>query len=353
MEGGPDSSHGQGGALFFGIALLLMGCAGRYQPEVFHPVEIHSPSDYATIPFEESLQSGIQAREQGDFSLAIQIFSALLRQTPAPPELTYQLAIALEEAQLYSQAVGVYRGISRGAPSERNIDAAFREALCLWQLDEDRAAARALKKIPRGGALELSDRYKLDLALGVSWLRVGKTRRGKTHIIEALNASEGSNKAGFMRALALHALLEHTLAMAARLDLQVREKRQPEHLYQRAALVREAEDHLRRIMQLGEIHWMLQGWLDLGDAYTDFADDLSQAPAPKGLTENQRSLYRQRLHEQASEIERRALLAYDRGVEVAARAGRQDLHAAKTLQTRLTERRGASGTLPKTTRPPQ
>ena len=353
MEGGPDSSHGQGGALFIWAAVFFLGCTGRYQPEAFQPALPSQEQALASLPLEETLQAAVRARERGDFGEAIELLSILRSQGQTTPELTYQLAIALEEAQLYSQSVGLYREISRGPPSPRKTDAAFREALCLWQLGEDRAAARSLRHIPQSGEWELSDRYKLDLALGVSWLRTGKSRRGQKRIIVTLSAAEGSSRVGFMRALAVHALMEHTLTKAVSLDLQVREKHQFRDLQQRVVLLQEAEDLLRRLMVLGEIHWMLEGWLALGDAYMAFAEDLSQAPYPKGLTTEQKTHYRSGLSDQALALQRKGLLAYDRGLEVAIRAGRQDLHSAKSLQSRLSESMGPREPNPKPRTPPQ
>lgn len=335
MEGGPDSSHGQGGALFLFVALLLFGCTGRYQAQSFDPESFIRVPHPPAPSLEESLQTAILARERGRHEEALEILSLLRIHNQNSPEATYQLAIALEEAQLYSQAVGLYREIVGSPSSERRNDAAFREALCLWQLHEDRAAARALKRVAPAGALELSDRYKLDLAMGVNWLRTGRPRRGEQRIIETLNATDESGRVQFMRALAVHALMEHTLSKAARLNLQVREKHQFRDLQARVALLREAEDHLRRIMQLSEIHWMLQGWLALGDAYMAFADDLSAAPAPRDLTTAQETRYRSGLADQALALKQKGLRSYDRGVEVAVRAGRQDLKAAQLLESRL------------------
>ncbi|MEC7240344.1 MAG: hypothetical protein VXW32_03845 [Myxococcota bacterium] len=319
------------------LTVLLCGCGGRYTPEVFDPLPYTLDSSSPTAPLAEELETAVRARERGDFPTALRILGHLRLQGRASSEATYQLAVALEEAQLYSQAVGLYRELSREGSLERRNDAAFREALCLWQMDENRAAARALAKVRVHGALAFSDRLKLDLATGVSWMRTGKTRRGQKRIIEALNAANTTESVQFMRALAVYALMEHTLLSAAKLDLQVREKHQFRDLEKRVAMLRESEDHLRRIMGFAEIHWMLEGWLLLGDAYVSFATDLSQAPVPKGLSSEQASRYRSGLADQALPLRRKGLLAYDRGVEVAIRAGRLDLKAAQTLQSRLAE----------------
>ena len=336
MEGGPDSSHGQGGALLLLFAVLLVGCSGRYRPEAFDPNSYVTASS-TSLPLAESVEAATRARAQGDFETALRILSRLRLEGQSSAESAYQLAIALEEAQHYSQAVSVYQELSRDPSSVRRNDAAFREALCLWQIDENKAAARALRQVTPRGALALSDRLKLDLATGVSWLRTGKSKRGQRKIIEALNAANDTQSVRFMQALAVHALMEHTLAVAVELDLQVREKHQYRDLQKRVALLRESEDHLRRLMGFSEIYWMLEGWLLLGDAYMRFSHDLSQAPAPKGLTKEQKAHYRSGLEAQALPLRQKGLLAYDRGVEVAIRAGRLDLKAAQTLQSRLLE----------------
>ena len=335
MEGGPNSSHGQGGAFFISlIIVLLAGCSTRYTPAPFNAAE-HLP----TVPYEDTpehlFEDAVRARESGDSIGAIQRFSSLVASNHGTLETTYQLGIALEEGQHYAQAAGVYHQLKSEASGPMRQDAAFRLALCLWEIGEDRAAARAIRSISSQNAYQLSDRYTYDLAVGVAWTRVGKKRRGEQKILETLVAADGSNKAHWMRSLALHALLENTLSYAEEQDLTVRPKRQFKQLTARVTLLREAEDYLRRIMLLGEPHWMLAGWLDLGDAYTSFASDMREAPVPKSLTPPQQEHYRAQLNNQAAPLQNKAILAYDRGLEVAIRSGRMDLQRATLLQERI------------------
>ena len=203
------------------------------------------------------------------------------------------------------------------------------------ELNEDKAAYRSIRGLPENHAYSLQDRYTFDLALGNAWIRIGRTARGEQRILEALVATHGSTEVHWMRSLALYTLMELRLEEASSFDFQVREKKQGAHLTARVARIKEAEDFLRRIMQLTEVDWMLVGWLSLGDAYQAFADDFAAAPSPRKLTPGQKEAYRTLAEEQAESLRVKAAKAYEWGMEVATRSARHDHRSARLLRKRL------------------
>jgi hypothetical protein len=338
-EVGPDSSHGQGGAFLFCTvlftALMLAACAPKWSPTPFDAQRFTTSTNF-TGSEEELLSQAILARKNGDALGAIARLSTLEKRGADNPRVLYQLAIAFEEAEDFETAASVYMEVNAREPAAQlRRDASFRLALCLWELDKDKAAFRAIRALPENTRYSLQDRITFDLALGVAWIRVDRKRKGKAQTLGALVAAEGSEIAHWMRSMALFTLMELELQAASRQDFQVREKKQTLRLADRVAHIKAAEDLLRRVMQLNEVDWMLSGWLALGDAYALFANDLAQAPAPKKLTKSQKSAYTALLKEQAGTLRIKSAKAYEWGVEVATRSARQDHRSARLLISRL------------------
>jgi tetratricopeptide (TPR) repeat protein len=336
-EVGPDSSHGQGGALLFLLVLVfgMSACAPTWHPEPFN-VKSHAPS--AEMPGNEDtlFEEAIRARKEGDAIGAIARLSALWQRGSDNPNVRYQLGIAFEVAEDFETAAAIYSQIQRTTEEPFLLrDATFRLALCLWELQENQAAYQALRALPENHAYTLQDRYSFDLAIGTGWMRIGRTKRGETRILQALVATEGSTEVHWIRSLALFALMEERLEKAGSLNFQVREKKQAKHLARRVARIKQAEDLLRRLMQLQEVDWMLAGWLSLGDAYAAFANDFAIAPAPRKLTAGQKNAYRELAEKQADALRIKAAKAYEWGIEVATRTGRQDHRRARSLVSRL------------------
>jgi tetratricopeptide (TPR) repeat protein len=316
------------------LVLGVSACAPTWHPEAFN-VDAHAPSTGMLGSEDTLFEEAIRARQQGDAMGAIARLSFLVQRGTENPHVLYQLGIAFEVAEDFETAAAIYAQIQRTEEEPFLLrDAAFRLALCLWELQENRAAHRALQALPENHAYTLQDRYSFDLALGTAWMRIGRQKRGEIRILEALVATEGSSEVHWIRSLALCALMEKRLEEARGLNFQVREKKQAKHLTGRVARIKEAEDFLRRIMQLQEVDWMLAGWLILGDAYAAFADDFANAPAPRKLTAGQKDAYRDLTEKQADSLRIKAAKAYEWGIEVAILSARQDHRRARLLRER-------------------
>jgi len=338
-EVGPDSSHGQGGAFLFCAIVFavfsLAGCAPKWSPSPFDAERFATSTPFSGSE-EDLLSQAILARKKGDAVGAIARLSALETRGTDNPRVLYQLAIAFEVAEDFETAAAVYIEVNTRDPAPQlRRDASFRLALCLWELDKNKAAFRAIRALPEHTRYSLPDRITADLALGVAWIRMDRKRKGKAQTLRALVAAEGSEIAHWMRSMALFTLMELELQAASSLDFQVREKKQTVRLNARVAHIKAGEDRLRRVMQLNEVDWMLSGWLALGDAYALFAEDLAQAPAPKKLTKSQQSVYKALIKEQADTLRIKSAKAYEWGVEVATRSARQDHRSARLLISRL------------------
>lgn len=339
MEVGPDGSHGQGGAIFFGLllalAIVVSGCAPKWAPPAFNLNDIAPLND---VPGSEDdlYTQGLLARKDGDATSAISRFSTLERQGSTNPHVLYQLAIAFEVAEDFETAAAIYVEVKNRRPNpELSKDASFRLALCLWEIGENRAAYHAIRSIPDNTAFTLQDRYTYDLALGTAWIRIGRTSKGVHRILEALVSAEGSQETHWMRSLALFSLMDLELEKANSQSFQVGEKKQKRRLTSRVSHIHAAENYLRRIMPLNEVDWMLAGWLALGDAYLKFAEDFADAPPPRKLNQGQKQAYSDLTKEQADVLRLKAAKAYEWGIEVATRSARQDHRNARLLVSQL------------------
>lgn len=268
------------------------------------------------------IEEAITLRRGGDPDGAAALLRAL---SPMVAEdqrgwLLYQQGVCEELAFRPAAAKGYYEQVIARGGSEA-LDARFRLALVLEELDEDDAALEQILTLAKQKGLDERDQVTIALQRGIAEVRTGKTRRGAKRIQAALDAVEGGETHTWMRAKGRYTLAKALLDEAAGMKLRGSEKRVVKRLKGRAERLLAAEKQIIAIATLEEPEWILAGLIDLGDGYTRLADELLAAPAPRKLSDEQEAIYREELAQKAEVLRTKAFHAWDQGVALATRIG--------------------------------
>lgn len=309
------------------LLLGLWACAAPLLSA--YPLEQHQPPAalaqvYATQPAEAVLADAEARRLVGDTDGAIERY-AWLAQTSADPEQVLgalaQLGITHELRGELDQAVEVYSLLLLRTEDPRwQRDVGFRRARCLEELGRTAEAIAQYESLGQTRELDAQDRFTLDVAMGVAYLRGGHERKGVRLLDRALAQTELAGRAPYMTGKGWYALERHALDEAAGLRLDDARKA-PRQLQARAGLILDAEAHLVRAVEAGEPEWILRGLLDLGDAYLALSQDLAASPPPPELGPEQALVYTAELHRRTATLSRKAWESYDQGLVVAGRFG--------------------------------
>lgn len=285
------------------------------------PVEVVDPAEvWRTMAPEVLLDQILAAIDQRDFAGAMGRLD-VLEQTAGGPRIDYERGRVLELQEQWDAALAAYeRAALVVVPGPLESDIQFRSALVLDDLGRSAEARSVLKKLAKSSALAEGAHAAIDLELGISDMRWGKTRRGNRKIGRALTELEGGTDHPWMQARARHAVLAAALEDAAELELEGN-KKAARNLERRARAMKDAEAQITRIAELGELEYILAGLRDLGDAYLQLHDDFVAAPAPRRLTADQVGLYREQVDKRAAALPRKALGFYEMGLDLAVRRG--------------------------------
>jgi tetratricopeptide (TPR) repeat protein len=288
------------------------------------------------MPPEALLQAAIERRALGDVTGARERLQVLEEGGATPALAAYHLAVCDEVEEDYVGALAGYTTlIDRWPDLPLADDARYRRAIVLEDLGEHQQAVAQVRELLHRGAWDERDRASLALIRGAAELDAGRLRPGVRRVQRELAALEGTEDLTWARARARLALTRALLDQAAAVEI-VNDGRARKRLVARVALLDQAMDQVIRIGHLGEPEAALAGLLALGDAYQALHADLLAAPPPRGLTEEQVTIFRQELVPQVDVLQVKAWRFYDEGVSLATR-----LQWQGRIAQELKERRAA------------
>jgi tetratricopeptide (TPR) repeat protein len=237
----------------------------------------------------------------------------------------------VEAESFYRQAIAEDKGT---ASIPAGNDAALRLAMVLEGQGRDREALEEIRKLAGLQDWSEADAATIELQRGILEVNQGFTRKGVRHIEEALSSFEGTDSQTWLRAKGRYTLALVLYSQAMKLDFDASDKKAARNLKKRAELMRSAEDQVLAVIGLNQVEWVLACLIALGDAYLDWGADLKAAKAPKGLSEAEAEIWRTEILRYASNAEKRALHAWEQGIELAIRL---DFESTRTteLKTRI------------------
>ena len=220
--------------------------------------------------------------------------------------------------------------IAKRDEPEAQFHAAFAEYKLL-RFDE---AARRLHALSERGDLPPARKGEALLQEGVCRVEAGARADGEKLLRSALALYEKDDAVD----PALPAQAEFWLGEVYRADFkQVKldpsvmdEKRLAETLESKAEFLLSAQGHYLRAIRKGDGEWATASGFRIGDLYEQFHDELVAAPLPRGLTEEQRGLYRSALREKVRNLIGKAIRIYEQTLSTAQRVGAQSGYVSKT-----------------------
>lgn len=220
----------------------------------------------------------------------------------------------LEAAEAFHQL------IENWPDGNRRYDAVFRMALTLAEAGEHKDGLKALKQLKHTKRFSRDDQLKIALVRGVMFLRSKKTRKGLKTLVKTLDDASSAEVVWY-QAWARTAMVDELLNVANHLEFDGPEKTWSKVLSQRSESIVTAEAQFSETVNLAVADAIIVQLRMLGDAYTDFGDDLQQSPIPEYLGEEQRAAYRDQIGEYVETTWVKGSRYYELGLDHAARTG--------------------------------
>lgn len=293
------------------------------QPVVETSTEPEAPvteeEHWAATAVVSVLAEAVARRRVGDFVGAERRLTHLAQRGEIPDQVVYHQAILAEVLEDYATAVRGYGQVAEMWPDGAVADdARFRQAYCLEDLGQHKAALIAVRRLQRAGKWSERDALTMNLERGIVELRGGKARRGIRRILRGLASAEASGTVPWIRAKARLALVRAMVAEAASIRL-VGDGRAAKRLVARSRLIANAQKQAIAMFELGEPEFALEGLLLLGDAYMDLNRDMLDYAPPRSVAPGGHDAYRDLVRKKAAILKVKAHARYDEGVRVAAR----------------------------------
>jgi tetratricopeptide (TPR) repeat protein len=326
------------------VASALLGCAHGQAPQR-QKLDIQQPTIVtagppALVPLLQMddatlFDAGTRAFQSGDFDKAAQSFDRLWQGFPDSQELLPALwNAALSQERLARYAESLLR-LEKYLGYKDEPEAQFHAAYAEYQLHRLEAAAARLDSLQRRPALKPLLKAQALLQEGVCKIEGGKRSEGELLVRAAL---EAYGKLDEPVDPALPAQGEFWLGEGSRgsfketaIDpLAMGEEKLQAALEAKSRFLLEAQEHYLKAIHLGDGEWATAAGFRIGELYESFHDELVQAPAPGGLTPEQRVLYQSELHKKVRNLVTKAIRIYEQTLTQAQESGANNAYRQKT-----------------------
>ena len=324
--------------LVLAAALLLSGClhvrGGPPVPEVdpkpplfIQPLHVVGGGDDLTgldgYDGDDLFRLGFEAYKAGDFERSAALYERMLEEFPDHPDClpaTWNLALASEKTGAFEDAVRGYIDYATLAEPTSGLDSALsriRAATILHHMGEFAASSVPLDLAAASEELEVQEQWEVRILQAMVLAAEGDFDRAESDLnrvrreIKRTSLRENElfpyqsamvwYQAGQLYRMQAEAIVLDEVDDVARLDVDLGEK---------AALLLEARQHLKRCLTHRVAAWSGPAALALGAVYEDFRADLLSAPRPQVLDEEQSVVYDRVLSERTRQFLEKAAVDY-------------------------------------------
>lgn len=330
------------------FAALAAACAGPRSAQLSFP-----PEEITATPLDRELARkneaelwavGEAALAGGDDVRAAAAFGRLADTFPASPRAApaaLRAGLALQRAGDPRGALGRFRAAAAAEGAE-GLAASFGAAECLYHLGELPAAAEALGAIAARAGLPAAERIRALSQRGVVELELGRADDAERALAGAIGLAEaaaererldpyypaqarfhlGELRREAFRAVPLDPAAGDDDALAIALE-------------RKAGLLLAAQDQYLGAIRTGDARWAVAAGLRIGELYEELREALLAAPLPPGLDAEAAALYRAELSARLKVLARKAILAWEETLAIAARSGQRDLRAVPEAEAAL------------------
>ncbi len=323
----------------FLIALLLVtGCVHARGPAPVHEVDPKPPLHIQPLVItsggddltgldgydgDDLFRLGYEAYETGDYERSAALYARMLDEFPDHPDCvpaTWNLALASEKMGALDDAAEGYEDYAALAEPTSDLDAALariRAATLLHHLGEFARSSQPLALAAGSEELEVQERWEIRVLEAMVRASEGEFDDAESE----LNRIRREIKRTSLRANELYPYqsamvwyqagkLYRMRAEAVVLDDVDDLEQLDADLGEKAALLLEARQHLKRCLTHRIAAWSGPAALALGAVYEDFRRDLLAAPRPSDLDEEQSEVYDQVLADRTRQFLEKAVIDY-------------------------------------------
>ena len=276
--------------------------------------------NWKRVPEEVHLEQIAELQRSGRFDSAAQRLDFLV-ELYGTLEYRYLFVVNVELQEQYEQALVGYAELKKEElSSELKTQVLFREGIVLDDLKRHKQAQDIFKKLLRSKDLQNGDKERINLLLGASFIHSGSSRKGIRKIARSLARLDVTDST-WMRAKGHDALAHELIRRSEEIGFIGSDKKDKKAVAERMELLKRAEVQVIASIQLKEPEFVLNGLVNVADAYVRFYDDLIVAPAPDYLTVNQKKQYSEQLRIEARSLLEKALDYCKKGVIYADQSG--------------------------------
>lgn len=318
--------------------MLVTGCAHMRGPAPVHDIDPKPPlfiqplhvvggGDALTgldgYDGDDLFRLGYEAYQAGEYERSAALYERMLDEFPEHPErlpATWNLALASEKLGALDDAVEGYEDYATLVEPTSDLDAALariRAATLLQHLGEFARSSVPLDLADRSEELEVQERWEIRILRAMVQASEGDLDGAESDLNrirrEIKRASLRGNElfpyqsamvwyqAGQLYRMRADAIVLGDVDDLTRLDADLGEK---------AGLLLEARQHLKRCLTHRVAAWSGPAALALGAVYEDFRADLMSAPRPTGLDEEQVVVYDTVLDDRTRQFLEKAAVDY-------------------------------------------
>jgi tetratricopeptide (TPR) repeat protein len=341
--------------------VLLVGCAttGRHgeggdKPLVkMEPILIRSQPDPLTgldgYDAVQLLDLGNQLYEKNEADKAVQVYAKLLETFPDSehvPAALYNQGLAFEKLVEWQKAVDCYLAIlAKHQESKSYRDAYFRTAFMYGKLQRWREVADTFWQIRQLGGLNTLDELEARVGQGVGMFMQNDYATAEREFMGALRFFEEHKHEEYLpadywvgqarfylgeiyaREFEAKILSEPNVSEDAWAEMMGKE------LEEKCELLLRAQNNFIRTIRVGHTGWATAAGYRIGSLYEKLYDDLLDVPVPPSLSEEGKKFYLDELRKKVSVLVMKAIMVYERSLEMAQRVGEENEWVKRTSES--------------------
>ena len=242
----------------------------------------------------------------------------------------YDAGLAYARQERWRLALERFRTLARKYEGPDATEAVFKSAECQYRLEDREAALALLDGLARRADLPPAEHIRALTQRGIVELELGRTEVAEATLRLAVSAwkqgSEAERLDDYYPAQAQFYLGEVYRGhfQAVRLDPtrpgEAGEAALARELQTKAELLLSAQGHYLRAIRMGNVDWAVAAGFRIGELYDALHAELTGAPLPPGLDEEEAEAYRSELKKKVRVLVTKAITIYEQTLAVAGRS---------------------------------
>jgi len=281
-----------------------------------------------------------------EFDVAIKIYDYLLTTFPTSelaPIAAYNAGLCYEGLAEHEQALARFQKIIREHPgSETARDAHYHACIALSKLDRWQEVADAFWEIRQKGDLLTMDELEARVGMGVAMFMMKDFDTAEREFMGAIRFHEEKSKTEYLDANywlgqarfytgEIYARRMENIDMASVSgDGESWKETMGKRLEEKCDLLMRAQNNFIRTIRAGHTGWATAAGFRIGSLYERLYDDMLAVKMPPDVPADAEPYYKELLEEKIGVLVNKAILVYERSLEMAARVGEQNEWVERT-----------------------